>query len=201
MTLLTLLPRMIENVLYDPIFPGAVIAKSDPKSLAQITHGGRELGYMFDEFAKFLYVMMADPDRQKGKALGYDDANSNFYWDPEETLTFRGLELFGSELSMNRYQADAIAAFSSGMAQNLLYRVPFKIDLLKAVLHSFDLDLVNAVLDIIANEYLPGGEVDISRLFYEPNPTGFYELLLRLVEILQKVADMFGPPAEAQAAL
>jgi hypothetical protein len=200
-TLLPMLPTMMENVLYDPIFPGALIAKSDAESLAQITHGGREMGSMFDEFSQFLYVMMADTDRQKGKALGYDDVNSNFYWDPEEVLVFRDLMLFGNELSMNRYQADAIAAFSAGMAQNLLYRVPFKIDLFKAVLHAYDLDIVNFVIDLIADRYVENGEIDISRLFYEPKPTGFYDLLLRLIEILKKVVDLIGPPPAAEMTL
>ena len=194
-TWLKLLSTALNNMVHDPIFPGAGIVKDDAWAIPQITDGGRELGFMFDEFARFLYTMMADTDRQNGKALGYMDSNNNFQWDPEETLTFRDLTLFGRELSMNRYQADAVAAFSTALANNLLYRTPFKLDALEPVFEAYGLEAVNFIIDVIAKNFTENGEIDPSRLFYEPKPTGFYDLVQKLVNLMVELLTILGDSA------
>lgn len=179
------LTESLENTLYDPIFPGAFIVKEDDWAIPQIQQGGVELGLAFGEFSQFIYTMMTDTDRQKGKALGYDDANENFHWDPDETLTFRGLDI-----TLTYDQALALANMCVGLENNLLNRVPFDINLLFAVLDSFDQKLLKLLLKIVAYLYLDDELIDISELFYNPNPTGFRDLLIELVEILKDLQGM-----------
>ena len=179
------LTEALENTLYDPIFPGAFIIKGDDWAIPQIEEGGIELGLALGEFSQFIYTMMADTDRQDGKALGYTDANKNFHWDPNETLTFRGLNI-----TLTYDQALALANMCAALQDNLLNRVPFDISFLGTVLDSFDQTLLKILLKIIADLYLENGQIDISELFYNPNPTGFRDMLIEIVDILKTLQGM-----------
>ncbi|HDH96175.1 MAG TPA: hypothetical protein ENF73_00420, partial [Proteobacteria bacterium] len=109
--------HMLENIVYDPIFPGAFIVKDEDWAIPQITQGGIELGLAFAEFADMIFYMLEDTDRQQGKAIGYDDANFNRRWDEDETLTFRGLDI-----TLTRDQAVFLAMMCADLAEDLIFR-------------------------------------------------------------------------------
>lgn len=206
----------LENTLYDPIFPGALIIKGWDKdkdeyeyvdeckgfddvdacieairenSLKQFEEGGIELGLMFGEFAQFIYTLMNDTDRQKGKAIGYDDKNENFHWDTDETLTFRGLNI-----TLTYEQALRIADMCKALENNLVNRVPFDVNYLLYVIDSFDNWLLGLIVKWIAKNYLDNGQIDISELFYNPDPMGLRELVVKVIDILYDLQAIFSQP-------
>jgi len=146
---------------------------------------------MFGEFAQYIWALMYYRDRQQGKALGYEDANMNLHWDPGEVLTFRDLRLdlgdLDIEFKIEYYQALDIAALCSALEANLLYEVPFHIDLVKNVLGGYDLWWLNLLIDLFLDDLLVDGMVDISPIFTDPQPEGARPLIISLAEALKQL--------------
>jgi len=176
----------LETLLYDPIFPMGFQIKDEPFAVPQIKEGGRTWGRMFDSFASLIDFMLADHDRQLGKAIGYNDDNENFNWDADETATLlRG----STELTVTRPQAIALRDLSYAMGQNLLNRVPFPIGLLTELLDSFNLGDLDFLVELVA-AWFPDGTIDASPLFYEPQPNSFRDFLAMLVDKLYIVLEL-----------
>jgi len=181
------LAHMLENMIYDPIFPGAFIVKDEDWAIPQITQGGIELGLGFAELADMIFYMLEDGDRQQGKAIGYDDKNYNRQWDEDETLTIRGLDV-----TLTREQAVWFAIMCADLAENLVFRDPFDVDYLLYFLDSMDMGFpVGLIIEFLADIYLENRLIDISEIFYNPQPEGFRDLLIELIDILNKLAGMF----------
>jgi len=178
---------MLENMIYDPIFPGAFIVKDEDWAIPQITQGGIELGLGFAELADMIFYMLEDGDRQQGKAIGYDDKNYNRQWDEDETLTIRGLDV-----TLTREQAVWFAIMCADLAENLVFRDPFDVNYLLYFLDSMDMGFpVGLIIEFLADIYLENRLIDISEIFYNPQPEGFRDLLIELIDILNKLAGMF----------
>jgi len=184
----------MEDTLYDPIFPGALIAYDDPYSLALIEAAGVELGFMFGDFSRFLRYMMIDDDHQHGKALGYDDRNRNNIWDIDETLEFKGLGL-----TMNRIQAECIADMCEALELNLVFgpEYPFDLDLFRAVLDTYNLWYIDVLLRAIPG-YGAGVQMDISHLFTDPDVDAFRNLFVEVVDILKELRALLAGSQETQ---
>lgn len=179
--------EVIRNVLYDPIFPGVFIVYDEPWAYENIEQGGIALGRMFGNFGAFLYSLMADTDRQQGKALGYSDDNRNGEWDADEMFVFRDLRILNSDLKFNRVQAEALAAWCAGVEANLVYGIPLERELFKNVAGAFDSWYLTLIADLIMKRFEQDGMVDLSPLFFDPNPTGFRDLLENLLERLEQI--------------
>ncbi|MDP8255320.1 MAG: hypothetical protein P9M14_06190 [Candidatus Alcyoniella australis] len=183
------LTTAVENMLYDPIFPNALIAYDDEKSLELIKASGPELGYAFGDFGRYLDYLMIDPERQTGKAMGYGDTNNNGIWDPEEYVEFKGLGI-----TINRIQAEQIAAMCEGMELNLVYGTdyPFDVSLFRNVLDSYNLWYVDLICRLIFGDgYTNNDLVDFSHFFTDPNVYDFRDFALNLVEDLKLIGSMF----------
>jgi hypothetical protein len=181
--------HLLKVWLYDPIFPNAFLVLDEDYAKPQLLEGGLDLGYMFQDFANLVDFMENNRDLQRGLALGYDDANHNFFWDEDETVTIRGFDLLGKDLELTREQMFAVRDLSRELEANLLERVPFVVDHLKLVFEAFGLEALDWVVDLLS-AWTDNGTIDPSELFYNPQRTSFRELLATVVIKIDVIVEL-----------
>ena len=180
----------LEIILYDPVYALATRITNEPWAYEQIREGGQALGRAAGSVAEMFGFMLGDRDRQKGKALAYDDANGNFVWDADETMTIRGIDL-----EFTREQATVLIQVCRALEANLLEREPIDLELLYPLLEAFDADSLTWLADL-GIAWSDGGTLDLSEMFYNPQRDSFRDLLavvvakLRIIENILRDADV-----------
>ena len=179
----------VEILLYDPIYPNGFTIFDEPWAVEQVKEGGQTFGRAFGSIADMFDFMFADRDRQKGKALRFNDDNGNFVWDAEENFDIPGMDI-----SLTRAQCKAIRSFCRALEGNLLEREPIKINLLTDILESFNLGSFDFIVDLLIS-WSDEGTFDMSGAFYEPTRWSFRVFLAILVDklkIVRSIIDELG---------
>jgi hypothetical protein len=187
---LAALIRTLETLVFDPIFPNGFVILDEDFAIPQVQQGGQDLGNMLLSIADLVDFMDQDQDRQSGKAVGYDDANFNFKWDEDETVTIGG----DGGFELTKAQAFAIRDLTRAIGANLIDRTPFAIAVFKPVLESFGIGNLNWIVDLFISWSLDG-TADWSQPFWNPTRWSFRDLLSTLIDklkIIQKVVIEMG---------
>jgi len=179
--------RFVEILLYDPIFPLGFQLLDEDWVDDQIFEGGQEFGRFFGAIADMFDYMFSDPDRQEGRAVGYNDDNFNLIWDPDETMTLRIDTETGVDITYQ--QAKAIAKFARAMEAAYIEREMLDVEVLRDVLESFNLGALDFVVDLL-DAWFPEGKIDISKPSYEPEKNSFRTLLETVLEKLRIVDEL-----------
>jgi hypothetical protein len=170
--------RVLEILMYDPIFPNGFQIYDEPWAFESIKQAGLELGSTFGSLADLLDFAMNDTDRQEGLGIGYTDDNHNFTWDPGEVMEFRGLGF-----SITYEQAIELIDLCRAFEANLHERIPFKVEVLNEFLEVTPLGSLTLITDLLA-AWSEDGMVDISKPFYEPEINSVRNLVTTLIDKL-----------------
>ncbi|MHA1569803.1 MAG: hypothetical protein ACTSXZ_10055, partial [Alphaproteobacteria bacterium] len=180
--------RVVEILLYDPIFPLGFQIYDEDFAREQIQESAYWFGNMWSSIAAmFEYLLYEDTGRQADRAVGFNDTNLNFQWDEDETMTLR---IGDAGLSFTRTEAQAIVSLSYAMERNFLDREPFPVQELNNLLAAFGLEQLDFVIDLL-DAWFPEGTIDLSTPLYEPTKNGFRNLLEVLLEKLRLVEKLF----------
>jgi len=184
--ILTSLIRVVEILLYDPVFPLGFQIFDEDWAYDQIKQSALEFGGAWEALADMFDYMFQDTDRQGSRALGYNDDNNNFHWDADETMT---LKINMDKIDVTRQQAEAVRDLARAMQANFYDRVPFDVQMLADVLDSFNLGNLGFLIDLLS-AWFPDGTIDGSTLLYEPTENGFRDFLEMLLEKMRDINDI-----------
>ena len=170
--------RVVEILLYDPVFPLGFQIYDEQWAYDQVAEGATEFGAMWEAVADMFEYLYDDADVQEGRSVGYNDDNNNFHWDENETITFR---IGDDGIDLTKQQTYALVDIARAMQDNFYNREPFKIELLTEFLDASGLGGIDWVIDLLA-AWCPNGEVDLSTPLYEATENGFRDFLATLLE-------------------
>lgn len=179
--------RVIEILLYDPIFPLGFQLWDEPWAYEQVEQSAYEFGMAFSSFGSMLESLFVETGRTSDRAVGYDDVNRNFNWDADETLTLR---IGDAGLSFNRAQAEEIAYLCRQMETSFLENEPYDLNGLNNLLEAFGLGDLHYIIDLLAS-WFPDGMLDVSQPLYEPTKDGFRSLLEKVLEKMRLIEKLF----------
>jgi hypothetical protein len=178
--------RVVEILLYDPIFPLGFQIKNEDFAFKQIKEGATEFGAFWESLGDMFEYLFQDTDVQKGRAVGYNDDNNNFHWDEDETITFR---IGDAGLDLTKPQCEALVVLARALQKNFDDRTPFDVTLLTDFLNASNLGDLDFLIDLIAS-WFPDGTVDLSWPLYEPYQNDFRDLLVVLLDKMREIEDI-----------
>lgn len=178
--------RFIKILLYDPIFPIGFQIIDEPWAYAQLEEAAGEMGKGLGAMGDMFEYVLNDHDRQKGKAIGYEDTNKNFNWDKSEVMIIE--DAGGLKLTFTRDQAIALKELLAGLEANFVDRTPFDLDLIINYLHTFPTNSLFYDIDVLIEllkAWFPDGTVDFSSNLYQPDQNNMRNFLEKLIEKLE----------------